>query len=171
MSRLVEATPSDWLYIDSLRKKEGNALGFIPKDAYISVLSGAPVDGRRRYEYQRLWLIRDNDDPTGYVYASFVWPMASVWQIVVQEDARRWERATKLLQQVEHHAMANGMQGIKARVADDLEAVLFWEASGYTAAASTNSTYLNQGPSKSGRKITTWVKRFQPLLDGLLVIA
>ena len=162
---LRKAEANDWPYIDSMRKREGDALGFIPKDAYLSVLSRAPVDGRARWAYQGLWLIEDNGDRTGYVYASFVWPLAKVFQIVVQEDARRWERATRLLDRVEISAVERGLQGVECRVAMDLEANAFWKALGYEPQGLVSSTWLNQREAVSKRMLVHYVKRFMGMLE------
>ena len=51
---LRDAVASDFAYIDTLRKKEGSALGFMPKDAYLSVLERRRVSNRDRWKYQRL---------------------------------------------------------------------------------------------------------------------
>ena len=150
----------DFKYIDSLRKKEGNALGFIPKDAYLSLLTQAPVDGRRRWEYQKLYVTVDNNDLTGYVYASFFGKYAHIIQIVVQEDARRWERATLLEDQINKDAHHYNKDGIECRVAFDLESNFYWRAMGYEPMKKVVSTWLNQKESKSKRPLWHYRKSF-----------
>ena len=59
-----DAIPADLPAIDSLRKKEGDALGFIPIGAYQSVTMKAPVDGRWRHLHSRLVILIDNGDIT-----------------------------------------------------------------------------------------------------------
>ena len=149
------ATINDWPYIDSLRKREGNALGFIPKDTYLSCLSRIPIDKRRRWEYQILNIATDNDDPTGYCYVSFASMVAKIIQIVVQEDARRWHRALLLETSVRDEARRRGCSGISCRVAIDLESNFFWRSIGYTPIRQVISTWLNQKDSKCKRPL--WV--------------
>ena len=55
--RIIDGTPTilregnidDFIYIDSLRKKEGQALGFIPKAVYESILLKKKVANRNRF--------------------------------------------------------------------------------------------------------------------------
>lgn len=154
-----DAKPEDFIYIDSLRKKEGNALGFIPKDAYIGILERSRADGRARYRYSRLLVTTDNNDLTGFCYASYVEQMAKIFQIVVQQDARRWHRALMMADEVERDANRMGKRGITCRVAYDLESNWFWRAIGYTAVKQVTSTWLNQRESKSKRPLWQYEKQ------------
>lgn len=155
---LRNGTPADWLYIDSLRKREGNALGFIPKDTYLSVLEGSRKANRDRWLYQRVLVTVDNNDLTGFAYASFASTYASIIQIVVQEDARRWQRALLMADEVEAEAKRRGNWGIKCRVAYDLESNFFWRAIGYVPEKQVVSTWLNQRESKSKRPLWLYYK-------------
>jgi hypothetical protein len=143
----------DWDYIDSLRKKEGTSLGFIPKLSYISVLSGTSDRGRDRWKYARINVTEDNGDLTGFCYASFFRDIARIYQIVVQEDARRWHRASMLENAVRKDAIKYKCQGISCRVAFDLESNFFWRAIGYIPMKELISTWLNQRQSKSKRPL------------------
>jgi hypothetical protein len=154
---LRDGQPNDWLFIDSLRKREGSALGFIPKDTYLSVLNRVPMANRTRYRYQRILVTIDNGDLTGFTYASYGSDWAIITQIVVQADARRWHRALLMVDEVERDAKAYGKQGITCRVAYDLESNFFWRAIGYTPVKQVTSTWLNQRESKSKRPL--WVYR------------
>jgi hypothetical protein len=157
----------DWNYIDSLRKQEGSALGFIPKDAYLSVLEGRRIANRSRFEYQRILVTEDNGDLTGFCYASFASDWASIIQIVVQRDARRWHRAALMADEIEQEALKRGNVGIKCRVALDLESNWFWRALGYNPYRIVVSTWLNQRQSKSNRPIVLYEKPLSALLGGL----
>ena len=152
MTLIRAATLADWPYIESLRRKEWFSLGFIPKGAYLSVLSRQPVDGRRRWEYQRLVVSEDNGDLTGFCYSSFAQQEAHIIQMVVQEDARRWARATLLEGDVRQRAVELGKCGVVCRVACDLESNLYWLALGYTRIEAAFSEWRNQA-SKSGRLV------------------
>ena len=159
MTFVREAKPEDFQYIESLRRKEGSALGFVPKGAYESVLEKRRVANRDRFKYQKLWVTEDNGDLTGFCYASFSQNPASIIQIVVQEDARRWHRAILLECQVEQEARERQLWIIKARVAYDLESNWYWKAIGYIPIEQTTSTWLNQKESKSKRPIIVYEKQ------------
>ena len=156
---LRDAKPEDFTYIDSLRKKEGSALGFIPKDAYIGILERRRADGRARYRYSRLLVTVDNEDLTGFCYVSYAEGMAKIFQVVVQQDARRWHRALMMASEVERDAERMGKHGIACRVAYDLESNWFWRAIGYTPIKQIVSTWLNQRESKSKRPLWQYEKR------------
>jgi predicted GNAT superfamily acetyltransferase len=162
-----DAVESDMLYIDSLRKKEGAALGFIPINTYMSVITKAPVGGRRRHLYSRLLVTVDNDDLTGFCFATFSQPKAHIFQIVVQEDARRWQRALLMANEIELDARIRGKTFVTCRVAYDLDSNLFWRAIGYNAIAITTSTWLNRRESKSRRQIIVYEKVIQKPLFNL----
>ncbi len=155
-----EAIGDDFLYIDSLRKKEGNALGFIPKDAYISVLEKNRVANRDRWKYSKIWVSEDNGELTGFVFASFNEDPAIIIQIVVQEDARRWHRAILLEKQVDKRARYLNLSSIKCRVAIDLESNFYWKAMGYIPIETVTSTWLNQRESISKRPLIIYKKDF-----------
>jgi hypothetical protein len=167
MTELRDAMPKDFIYIDSLRKKEGGALGFIPKDAYLSVLERREVAGRSRYRYQRVLVTVDNDDLTGFCYASYAGNYASIIQIVVQKDARRWYRALLMADEIERDAIRFNKQGLTCRVAYDLESNTFWRAIGYVPECLTTSTWLNQKESKSKRPLWVYRKTFNGLFSDL----
>lgn len=166
---LREACPSDWLYIDSLRKKEGSALGFIPKDVYLSILERRRIGAVDwdNWRYLRVIVTTDNDQLTGFCHVSFASHYAAIHQIVVQEDARRWYRAMLMVNEVEAEAKRRNSFGIKCRVAYDLESNHFWRAVGFVPERQVISTWLNQRESKSKRPL--WLY-FKDLHNGLFDI-
>lgn len=150
----------DWLYIDSLRKKEGNALGFIPKDVYISVLERRRVHNRDRWKYQEVLVTEDNGQLTGFCMTSYFSDMANIFQVVVQQDARRWHRALLMVDHVEDRAHQLNKSGVTCRVAMDLESNMFWRGVGYNPVGETISTWLNQKESASKRPLFVYEKSF-----------
>jgi hypothetical protein len=154
---LRDGIGSDFLFMDSLRKKEGSALGFIPKAVYESVLEARPVANRARHLYSRILVTVDNNDLTGFCYASYAGDFASIIQIVVQKDARRWARALLMADEIESDARRFNKKGLTCRVAYDLESNHFWRAIGYEPMQLVTSTWLNQKESKSKRPL--WVYR------------
>ena len=170
-TELRDASPNDWLFIDALRKKEGNALGFIPKDAYLSIMEHAPRANRSRFLYQRLLVTVDNGDLTGFTYASYASDWASIIQIVVRSDARRWYRAMLMADEIERDAVRYGKKGITCRVAYDLESNFFWRAIGYIPIKQVVSTWLNQRESKSRRPLWVYKKEIGGLFPSLTASA
>lgn len=144
--------------MDALRKKEGSALGFIPKDAYLSILEKKRIANRERWKYQKIWVTEDNGDLTGFCYASFSDDPATIIQIVVQSDARRWHRAMMMEAAVDGEARERNLTSIKCRVASDLESNFYWRAIGYVPVRTVISTWLNQRESQSRRPITIYHK-------------
>jgi len=161
---LRDGRPDDWLYIDSLRKKEGNALGFIPQVAYKGILEKRMIAGRERWKYSRILITEDNGDRTGYCYASFGNESAKIFQICVQEDARRWHRALMMTDEIEREAIKRGNLAVTCRVAFDLESNDFWKAIGYIPIKKVVSTWLNQRESKTKRQLWIYKKTLQPKL-------
>ncbi len=157
---LREGTWADWLPLDSLRKKEGAALGFIPKAVYESVLTRTRVANRDRWKYQDVIVTEDNADFTGFCMTSYAKDLANVFQIVVRQDARRWHRALLMIDSVEDKAKRLGKKGITCRVAQDLESNFFWTAIGYSVQGLVTSTWLNQTESQSKRQLYVYVKKF-----------
>lgn len=114
------ASLDDIAAIDHLRRKESDAVGFIPLGCY-----EAEVTGQRN---GRLWIADENEDPVGFLFATFGRSVAHIQQVVVREDARRAERATALVEMAEAEALRRGLLQIGCRAADDLNAVDFWRA-------------------------------------------
>lgn len=170
MTLLRHARTSDFGYIDALRKKEGSALGFMPKDAYMSVLERKRVHNRDRWKYQSIWVTEDNGDLTGFCYASFHDDPATIVQIVVQNDARRWHRAMMMEAAVTEEAMKRELSSIKCRVALDLESNWYWKAIGYVPISTVISTWLNQRESQSRRPIIVYQKDLgMPLFSSISI--
>jgi GNAT superfamily N-acetyltransferase len=147
-------------YVDSLRKKESDALGFVPLQAYERAIEG--VGG------YNLLLCMENGDPVGFVYSSHNRAgITKIIQVVVQEDARRKERASALVEAVQN----NNDWLMSLRVASDLDSVNFWEALGFELARKEPRRALRTLPDnqlrdaqhKPGREIL----RFQKVVGGL----
>lgn len=154
---VVDGTLRDLPYVEALRLRESDALGWLPLQEYAAVLAG-------QIRSRRIVLTRDDGEPTGYCLASAAPPTARIVQIVVQEDARRWHRALRLLAAVEAWARARGCLRVWARVAADLEANAFWRAAGYTPIATVRSTHHNRGPSRAQRLLLLYERPLQPTL-------
>ena len=160
---LVRGVGNDFLFLDSLRKKEGKALGFIPKAVYESVLENRRVADRDRWKYSEIVMTLDNNDRTGFCYFTYSGQDVHIQQIVIQNDARRFHRALMMLDYAEKRAKELGKTAVTARVAIDLESNVFWNSCGYNINATTTSTFLNRGESKSKRQLHYYVKYINSL--------
>lgn len=169
MTTMRDATQHDLPYIESLRRKEGSALGFIPASVYeqtaTRMLSTTDANPRYRWLYMRLLVVEDNGDLTGFCLCSFATEIARILQIVVQEDARRWYRATLMADEVEREAVKRHKNAISCRVAMDLESNFYWRALGYTPVGEVVSTWLNQRESHSKRPLWVYEKRIDGQLE------
>lgn len=151
--------------IEALRRADSDALGFVPKAKYEHIVLKTSDRGRDRWKYEWLVVAEDNDEITGYFLAGFHRDGAKGQQLCVRQDARRMERALKLVDAIESEARRRGMLRIRNRVAADIEANFFWRAAGYRPIAMTTSTWLNVRESVSKRPLLIYDK---PLDQGSL---
>lgn len=124
-------------YIVDLSKKESRCLGFIPKMAYESAITGIKT-GKRWSNVcnDKLFVCECNGDLVGFVLASFGIPNAlkrqgKIAQICLQEDARQLSRGRMLLSSVLDHGEEIGVKAFNCGCADDLESNIFWDAMGW----------------------------------------
>tara|TARA_Y100000289_G_C3858724_1_gene117420 strand:- start:96 stop:617 length:522 start_codon:yes stop_codon:yes gene_type:complete len=125
------ATIEDLKYVESLSKKESHALGFIPKIAYESAITGKKT-GKRWSDIcnDKLFVCVENKDLVGFLLMSYGrW--AKVNQIAIQEDARLIERGKALLQAGINHGKIMNRQDFMCGCADDLESNFFWKSVGW----------------------------------------
>lgn len=165
-----EANINDFNYIESLRRKNSSALGFIPKNVYLSILQKKRIDNRDRWWYSKIWVTEDNRDLTGFCYVSFANDPVNIFQVVIQEDARRWHRACMLENKVFQESLKNGFTKIKCRVAYDLDANFYWKALGYKPIITKISTWLNQKESKTKRQIILYEKKIKQNIKQLSLL-
>lgn len=167
---LVRPSLEDFPYIDALRNRETYAVGFIPKQQYIRHIERRPNRTWHDWKHEFLVMTMDNDDHTGFSYGRFSVSKAtaSIWQIAIQEDARRWHRALLVTSWIEAEALRRGCKTVKARVAIDLEANLFWTGAGYKILGERKSTHLARRVAKNGRPLHLYVKHLTlPWQDSL----
>jgi N-acetylglutamate synthase-like GNAT family acetyltransferase len=157
MTVIRRATLEDVPYIESLRRKEGQAVGFLPIERYYM-----EIDGRRK---GTILVAEENGDLVGFIYGTHnkVNHVCHLQQLAIQEDARRVERGVLLTQA----AQREGEWLVTARVAADLDAVNFWNAIGFEVfdEVAPKSVY-GKGKEKraySNRRIL----RFQKVVGGL----
>jgi hypothetical protein len=151
-----KAALSDILYIDSLRKRYGNAVGFIPKQRYEMEINGERSGVLMVYE--------ENTDLIGFIYATHNNDgVVHIQQVAIQDDARRQERGSELVEAITRQ---NDWL-ISLRCADDLEANMLWGALGFDPQnkVTPKSVYGigKDKVAKSQRVITRWDKIIQGL--------
>lgn len=142
---LSRATVSDLKFIDSLQKKFGRSLGFLPTEAL-----------RVNLEQQNVDLCLENGEAAGYLLCRprLSWQplLGSIVQAAVCMDAQRRHHGLALLLQVEERARAAGQIGLQANCAIGVEANEFWAAAGFKPIAHLTPA------TKSAREIICWRK-------------
>lgn len=130
MAELLIATIADLKAIDSLRRGEQEAVGFLPMSRYeIEITRGRNT----------VMVLRENGDHVGFLYWTRGWPVATIQQIVIRGDARRIERGTALVDAACAEMAAQRRYGVTLRCRADLPAIEFWKALGFRAVRYENS--------------------------------
>jgi hypothetical protein len=162
-----QAVLADLPYVVSLSKKENHSLGFIPKMAYESAITGIKTGDRwSNVCNDKLFVIECNGDLVGFCIASFGIPNAiskkgKIAQICLQTDARKFLRGRKLLDTVVEYGRTQGTMAFSAGCADDLESNLFWQAMGWFKIASRfGISHKNTWKQTSKRVINVY--RYDP---------
>lgn len=122
--RIRPVTPDDLKFVTSLMKTESDALGFLPYEALEWYASESLI-----------WESRENDDPIGYLVARHLdhdRRTTSIIQACVRLDARRRTFALRLVDHVAKLARGAGRSVLQCWCRDDLAAVDFWRAAGFT---------------------------------------
>ncbi len=164
MTRIERATLADIAYIDDLRKKEGHAVGFIPKQRYEMEI--------RRERLGSLFVAVENDDRVGFIYATHGGGCSKIQQIAIQRDARLLERGRLLVDAIRQDGLRRSVTQLGCRCAADLESVGFWKALGFDVVGENVGIWLaGKGESaiaQSGRKIIVFRKQLElPLFHTL----
>lgn len=158
MSNIRAATLDDLRFIDSLRKVEGDALGFIPLQRYEQI-----VGGQRD---ETLLIVEENDDRAGFLYATHGGALTRIVQIGVCNDARRLAHGQALIGEMMQEAIARAKFAVKARVAHDLESNKFWQAMGFGIVGEATGTFLNRWQSPKKRPLHIYERPLVARLPG-----
>lgn len=139
------ATLADLTFIDSLQKKFGKALGFLPTAALEQSIEKGNVIRRN-----------ENDDAAGYLLTRPVlsWQpkMCSIVQAAVCMDAQRRHHGLAMLLLIESQARDRGQIALQACCAVGVEANDFWKIAGF-------KPVVHMTPkTKSGRHVICWRK-------------
>ncbi len=119
---LAYAEAEDLRAMDALRRASQEAVGFVPMSRWEWVTANRA---------QTMRLLRENGDLVGYIWWTPGLPVAAIQQLVVREDARRYERGTALVDAAIEDMSHPLRYGVTCRCRQDLEAVGFWAALGF----------------------------------------
>lgn len=144
---IVKDHPDMLLYIDSLQRKNAEALSFYPNQVF-----------EREKKNGRLYLGMLNGEPCGYIYVGAAGGDVKCHQVCIEYDARRRLYGAMLVMAIETYANESLSSSITLRCGFDLEANKFWEEQGYNCIA------VKQGGIRRNRKINVWRKYLQPQL-------
>jgi hypothetical protein len=132
-----QATLNDIKYIIDLSKKESQSIGFIPKMAYESAITGIKKGDRwSDVCNDKLYVIECNNDLVGFCLASFgriggIGKLGKIAQICLQTDARLLQRGRLLLDNVIEYGKSVGTFRWSCGCADDLPSNIFWQSMGW----------------------------------------
>jgi len=144
---IIKEHPLLLKYVDSLQKKNAEALSFYPMTVF-----------EREKEKGRLFLSLLNGEPCGYIYAGAFKRETRCHQVCIEFDARRNLYASALVCAVEEEALKNNSYALVLRCGFDLEANLFWKNLDYKCVD------IQDGGIRRNRKINIWRKQLQPEL-------
>ena len=157
------AKPEDLKYIVDLSKKENKSLGFIPKMAYSSAITGIKTGDRwSNVCNDKLWVCECNGDLVGFVLASFgnknqLQRFGKIAQICLQTDARKLERGKMLLNTVLKYGETINVSKFSCGCAADLESNIFWQAMGWDRVGERKGiSYRNTWKQTSDRVINIY---------------
>jgi GNAT superfamily N-acetyltransferase len=142
---VVKEHPQMLLFIDSLQKKNAEALSFYPKQVF-----------ERELNNGRLFLGLLNGEPCGYIYVGASGGDVKCHQVCIEYDARRKLYGAMLVVALESYAKDSFSNSVTLRCGFDLEANKFWEEMGYKCIA------VKDGGVRRMRKINVWRKYLVP---------
>ena len=149
--------------MNDLCKKESKSIGFIPKMAYESAITGIKTGDRWSNKCNdKLFVIECNKDLVGFCLCSFGrvqmnMRIGKIAQICIQTDARMLLRGQLLLD----HVIKNGEKEFTFRwqcgCADDLASNIFWKAMGWINIADRQGiSHKNTWKQTSKRKVNIY---------------
>jgi len=151
---LVVRTSSskDKSYIDKLQKENSYAVGFIQKTIWDEYVFG----GKRNFV---AFTVEKNGDRVGYILVTpgkGIGEYAKIQQIAIQEDARRLEYGTMLIDAVRQLCEQLNRVGVTLRCRKDLDANKFWQALGFKVYGIWEKGKVNHVGFKASDDIILW---------------
>ena len=164
--RLAEI--KDLKYILHLSKLENFSIGFIPKMAYESAITGIKTGDRWSLVCNdKIWVAECNKELVGFCLASFgrinsIYKRGKIAQICLQIDARLLQRGRLLLDQVIEYGKTIYTLSFQCGCADDLPSNLFWQTMGWIKIGERfGISHKNTWVQTSKRKINIY--RYDPM--------
>jgi hypothetical protein len=155
-----QANLFDIPYVIQLSSKESRSIGFIPKMAYKSAVTGIK-NGKRWSNVcnDKLFVISENKDLVGFCLASFGRRgVGKIAQICLQEDARLMERGAILLNYVIEYGKKVHVFAFQCGCADDLISNFFWKSMGWVKiGARKGISYKNTWEPTSNRTVNIYM--------------
>lgn len=148
---VVSEHPSLLAYVDSLQRKNADALSFYPRQVF-----------EREHKKGRLFLGVLNGEPCGYIYVGAKGRDVKCHQVCIQYDARRRLHGAAIVAVMEEYA--RDASSITLRCGFDLEANDFWKSLGYACVAH------QPGGVRRMRTINVWRKQLTPELFETIAI-
>ena len=139
---VIQAHPQMIDYVDSLQRKNAEALSFYPRQVF-----------EREQENGRLFLGMLNGEPCGYLYVGAQGKDVKCHQVCIQYDARRRLYGAAIVAVMEQYASEAKAASITLRCGFDLDANEFWQAMGYSCIAH------QMGGVRRMRTINVWRKQ------------
>ncbi len=153
----------DIKYIIDLSKKESQSIGFIPKMAYESAITGIKKGDRwSDVCNDKLFVIECNNQLVGFCLSSFgriggIGKLGKIAQICLQTDARLLQRGRILLDTVVKYGEKVGTYRWSCGCADDLPSNIFWQSMGWIKLTERNGiSYKNTWKQTSKRIINIY---------------
>ena len=162
------ATLADIKYIVSLSQKESQSIGFIPKMAYDSAITGVKT-GKRWSDVcnDKLFVIECSGDLVGFCLASFgriggIGKLGKIAQICLQTDARMMARGRLLLDAVIEYGKGVYTFRWSCGCADDLPSNLFWQCMGWIKVADRKGISHTNTWNQTSKRVVN-IYRYDPL--------
>lgn len=150
---VLQQHPSMIDYVDSLQRKNAEALSFYPRQVF-----------EREQEKGRLFLGMLNGEPCGYLYVGAAGVDVKCHQVCIQYDARRRFYGAAIVAVMEQYASEAKSSSITLRCGFDLDANDFWKSMGYSCIAH------QVGGVRRMRTINVWRKQLSAELFDTLEI-
>ncbi len=140
--------PSLVTYVDSLQKKNAEALSFYPRAVF-----------ERERDRKRILLLMLGGEPAGYIYHGGGRDgLMRCHQVCIQYDARRRLYGAALVAEMEHKAAKMNCHAVQLRCGFDLDANAFWKSLDYQCCD------IQDGGVRRMRKINVWKKHLSAML-------
>lgn len=140
--QIVTMHPDLIAYVDSMQRKNAEALSFYPRCVF-----------ERESARGRIFLALLNGEPCGYLYVGALGVDVKCHQVCIQYDARRRLYGASLVAAMEQYA--RDAATITLRCGFDLDANSFWREMGYQCVK------VDQGGIRRMRQINVWRKHLR----------